>query len=414
MTTAATARRSKDPTELAMAGSCPDVDYRQTQQGAAGLPDTLRTYDLRHSHASLLIDQGANLLAIAQRMVHSDPAFTLRVYGHLFAGVQEDLTARLDTHRKSMRAVRVEEFGVDTLKVRDLPDPIPGASEVLIATEAATINPADSAVVTGAAAPRLPRGAVGPYTPGWDLVGRITACGDGIDDLLIGSRVLGFSLWFESIRGTQASAVALPIGNVVPVPDDLPPAQLTTVGLNGLNAWRGLADLRLNGGETVVVTGAAGGVGGLAVELASSRGFSVTGVVHEEGDMDEALALGATAVVIADSEALGGRVREVAPGGADALLDTASIGAPALAALRDNGKYVTVTNLPAPERGIDVFRSGGRMDAEALTTLVEMASSGRLHTPVNQVFDLADARNAYEAFTHRRGRGRIVLSFPSA
>ena len=57
------------------------------------------TSDLRHSHASLLIDQGANLLAIAQRMGHSDPAVTLRVYGHLFAGVQEDLTARLDTLR---------------------------------------------------------------------------------------------------------------------------------------------------------------------------------------------------------------------------------------------------------------------------------------------------------------------------
>jgi integrase len=63
---------------------------------AAGLPDSLRTYDLCHSHGSLLIDQGANLLAISQRMGHSDPAVTLRVYGHLFAGVQEDLTNRLD------------------------------------------------------------------------------------------------------------------------------------------------------------------------------------------------------------------------------------------------------------------------------------------------------------------------------
>ena len=69
---------------------------------AAGLPDSLRTYDLRHSHASLLIDQGANVLAIAQRMGHSDPAVTLRVYGHLFAGVQEDLTARLDTLRTGL------------------------------------------------------------------------------------------------------------------------------------------------------------------------------------------------------------------------------------------------------------------------------------------------------------------------
>ena len=66
---------------------------------AAGLPDTLRTYDLRHSHASLLIDRGANVLAVAQRMGHSDPTVTLRVYGHLFDGVQEKLTEELDQLR---------------------------------------------------------------------------------------------------------------------------------------------------------------------------------------------------------------------------------------------------------------------------------------------------------------------------
>jgi NADPH:quinone reductase len=312
-----------------------------------------------------------------------------------------------------VRAVRVGQFGIDNLQVRELPDPAPGTGEVLIATEAATVNPADAAVVTGAAAPRFARGAVGPYTPGWDLVGTITACGDGVSESLVGTRVVGFSLWYESFRGTQASAVALPIGNVVPAPDGLPSTQLTTVGLNGLTAWRGLADLRLTGGETVVVTGATGGVGGFAVELAVSRGFSVIGVVREE-DKDEALALGAVAAISARTEELGARVREVVPGGADALLDTASIGAPALGAVRDGGKYVTVTDLPRPERGIDVFRSGGRMDSEALTTLAAMASTGRLHTPVAQVFGLDQARAAYSAFVQRSGRGRTVLSFPGA
>jgi NADPH:quinone reductase-like Zn-dependent oxidoreductase len=71
-------------------------------------------------------------------------------------------------------------------------------------------------------------------------VGTITACGDGVAQSLTGSRVLGFSPWFESFRGTQASLVALPIGNVVPAPDALPQTRLTTVGLNGLTAWRGL------------------------------------------------------------------------------------------------------------------------------------------------------------------------------
>ena len=312
-----------------------------------------------------------------------------------------------------MRAVRVEKFGLDQVQVQDLPDPVPGMGEVLIATEAATINPADAAVASGAAAGRFPPGATGPFTPGWDLVGTITACGDGVDRSLIGTKVLGFSLWFESFRGTQASLVALPIGNVVPAPDGLPPRQLTTVGLNGLTAWRGLADLKLKDSETLVVTGATGGVGGFALELAASRGLSVVGVVHDDGDKAEAIALGAAAAVTADGD-LADQVRKVVADGADALLDTASIGAPALGAVRDGGKYVTVTNLPSPERGIDVFRSGGRMDAEALATLADMASTGRLHTPVAKVFDIEDAREAYEAFTHRSGRGRLVISFPDA
>src|SRR5580692_3135032 len=209
-----------------------------------------------------------------------------------------------------MRAVRVEQFGIDKVHVRDLPDPVPGTGEVPVATEAATNNPADAAVASGAAAPRFPPGATGPYTPGWDLVGTIVACGDGVDQSLIGSRVLGFSLWFETFRGTQASLVALPIGSVVPALTDLSPTRLTTVGLNGLTAWRGLADLRLVGGESLVVTGAVGGVGGFAVELAASRGFSVIGVVHGDGT-DDAIALGAAAVVSTDGGDLGARVREM-------------------------------------------------------------------------------------------------------
>ena len=309
-----------------------------------------------------------------------------------------------------MKAVQAAEFGVEHVTVAEVADPSPGHGEVLIATEATTVNPADFAVVTGAVSARLPWGSGPPYTPGWDLAGRIVAAGEGVSPSVIGSRVLGFSLWFESLRGTQAALVALPIGNVVPVPDGLPSAQLTTVGLNGLTAWRGLADLKLANGETLVVTGAVGSVGGFAVELAAARGFTVIGVVRE-GQEQDALELGATAVATADGTDLGTPVRKILPGGADALLDTASVADPALAAVRDGGKYVTVTALPSAERGIDVFRSGGRMDAPALRTLADMASTGRLHTPVARTYSIDDARAAYEAFASRTGRGRLVLSF---
>jgi len=312
-----------------------------------------------------------------------------------------------------MKAVQAGEFGVGHVTVAEVADPAPGQGEVLIATEAATINPADFAVATGAVGARLPWGSGPPYTPGWDLAGRVVAAGVGVSPSVVGSRVLGFSLWFESLRGTQAALVALPIGNVVPAPDGLPSAQLTTVGLNGLTAWRGLADLKLADGETLVVTGAAGSVGGFAVELATARGFTVIGVVRE-GQKHDALELGAAAVVTAGDADLGAAVREIVPGGADALLDTASVAGPALAAVRDGGKYVTVTAIPSAERGIDVFRSGGRMDGPALRTLADMASTGRLHTPVARAYSIDDARAAYEAFAGRTGRGRLVLSFTEA
>jgi NADPH:quinone reductase len=309
-----------------------------------------------------------------------------------------------------MKAVHVGEAGVEHVKVTEVADPSPGQGEVLIATEAATINPADFAVVSGAVGPRLPWGSAPPYTPGWDVVGHVVAAGEGVSPSVIGSRVLGFSLWFESLRGTHAALVPLPIGNVVPAPDGLASPQLTTVGLNGLTAWRGLADLKLTDGETLVVTGATGSVGGFAVELAAARGLTVIGVVREDQKQD-ALDLGATAAVSAGDADLGAAIREIIPGGADALLDTASIAGPALAAVRDGGKYVTVTVVPSAERGIDVFRSGGRMDAPALRILADMASSSRLQTPVTQTYSIDDARAAYQAFAQRTGRGRLVLSF---
>jgi NADPH:quinone reductase len=309
--------------------------------------------------------------------------------------------------------VHITAFGVEHVTVAEVPDPSPGHGEILIATEAATINPADFAVATGAVAARLPWASAPPYTPGWDLVGRVLAVGEGVDASAIGSRVLGFSLWFESLRGTHAELVALPIGNVVPAAGNLPSAQLTTAGLNGLTAWRGLADLKLAEGETLVVTGAAGSVGGFAVELAAARGFTVIAVVRE-GQQEDALKLGASRAVSPSAADLGAAIRQSVPGGADALLDCASIAGPALAAIRDGGKYVTVTALPPAERGIDVFRSGGRMDAQALATLADMASSGRLHTPVAHTYGIDDARAGYAAFGRRTGRGRLVLTFPGA
>jgi NADPH:quinone reductase len=309
-----------------------------------------------------------------------------------------------------MRAVRFTEFGIGNLQVAEVTGPAPAAGEVLIATEAATINPADAAIVTGAAADRFPRGVTPPYTPGWDLAGRVMASGDDVGEALIGAQVVGLSVWYATAQGTQASEVALPVASVAVAPEGLPATCLTTVGLNGLTAWRAIEDAELTAGETVVITGAAGSVGGFAVELAVTRGARVIGYVLP-GDEDAVLALGASDVLTTQDGDPASAVRAVLPGGADVVIDTASLAADALAAVRDGGRYVTVTLTPETERGIRINRVNVRPDTEALATLLGMAAEGRLHTPVAAQYDASQVQAAYNRFAGGGHRGRIVLTF---
>lgn len=307
-----------------------------------------------------------------------------------------------------MHRVQLTSFGIDAVDVEEVDDVRPAAGEVLVAAEAMTINPVDLYVVSGALTAAFPPGATPPYTPGWDVAGRVVAVGEGVGAEIVGARVVGFSPWMSTGRGTQASLVALPADQVSIASGDLPSAQLTTVGLNGLTAWRAVDEVAAQPGETVVVTGAAGSVGGFATELLVARGARVIAAVSER-DRELAMALGVEAVAAREAGDLGDVVRDLV-GGADVLLDTASVGASALAAVKDGGRYVTVTDVPASVRGIRATRIVGVADKPALDELVRLASTGGLHTPVARTFPLAQARDAYREFASGPHRGRIVLT----
>jgi NADPH:quinone reductase len=311
-----------------------------------------------------------------------------------------------------MRAVRLSDWGTQNIAVWDALDPAASAGEVLIATEAATIHPADLGMVTGQFASWLPDTITAPYTPGWDLAGRVVGVGDGIDASLIGSRAVGFSNWVDAGHGTQASLVSLPRGNVAVAPDDgLPSARLTTVSLNGLTAWAALKALALEPGQTLVIAGAAGSVGGFALELAAARGIRVIAAVSER-DRDYVLNLGASDVAAREDGSIGAVVRKIIPDGADAFFDTTmSLGAAGLDAIKDGGRQVTSTDPPESERGIEVAKIYGLPDGDALQQLVDMAAAGQLHTPVAREFAAEDAREAYEEFAAGPHRGQIVLVF---
>jgi NADPH:quinone reductase len=315
-----------------------------------------------------------------------------------------------------MRAVLLDSWGLDNLGAGEVADPAPGPGEVLIATEAATVNPADLGMVTGRMAGFLPNSITPPYTPGWDLAGRIVAVGDGADPSVVGSRAVGFSNWVEAGHGMQASLVALPLngGSVAIAKGGLPSAQLTTVSLNGLTAWAAVKALSLEPGQTLVVAGAAGSVGGFAVELAAARGVRVIAAVSEH-DRDYVLGLGAYAVAAREDGDIGDTVRKIVPGGADALFDTTtSLGSAGLEAVKDGGLQVTSTTAPEPERGIRAAKIYGLPDGDALQLLVDMATAGQLHTPVARDFPVDQARAAYQEFASGPHRGRIVITFSGA
>lgn len=304
-----------------------------------------------------------------------------------------------------MRVVLLPEFGIENLVLGEAPEPSPAAGEVLLAVEASTINPADAGLVSGSLAARIPSGTTPPFTPGWDLAGRIIAVGDDVDESLVGKRAVGYSPWFTTGLGTQAEFVALPLANIATAPESLAATQLTTLGLNGLTAWRAIDELALRPGDSLAILGAAGGVGGFATELAVARGVRVIAVVSDK-DRAYARELGASSVL-----ARGSSVRDILPAGVDALLDTASVASAALADIRDGGRYVTVTTSPESVRGITVTRIGARPDARALETLVAMASAGSLHTPVTQTFAAKYVKAAYREFAAGSHSGRIVLTF---
>lgn len=307
-----------------------------------------------------------------------------------------------------MRAVAFSRFGgVDAIEVIEMPDIAPAPGQVLVAVEAASINPVDVKLCSGeGGAP--PAGATAPHILGWDLAGRITAVGDGVDGALLGSRVLGFANWYRSGRGLQASLAALDADNFAVAPEWIPAEQLTTLGMNALTALQAVRVSGARPGSTVVVSGASGAVGGYATLFAARLGATVHGM-SAEADADAVCALGAERWLPRDAA---GAMAAIG-GSADIVIDAATLGAAILPVLHDGGRYVTVGSPIDTVRGIECTCIGVRASAEQLATIVQLAAEGVLPMNVDRVFPVQDAADAYRYFAEHRPHGRVVLRFSS-
>jgi NADPH:quinone reductase-like Zn-dependent oxidoreductase len=286
--------------------------------------------------------------------------------------------------------------GPDSIEIIDVPVVEPGPGRIRVEIAGATVNPVDLALAAGVF---HEMGLV--HQPdhtglGWDFAGTVTAAGPEVD-LPVGSRVAGLLAGFDRDFGTYAERLVVPARDTALVPEGLDLVTAATVPLNGLAAAQLVDLLGDGGGRSLLVTGAAGALGGYVVSLAQDRGWRVTGLARAE---DEKFVRGLGADFTA----------EAAPGW-DAVADGAVLQEQGVALVRDGGRFVGVKPgaAPAEMRGITVRVVVAQPDGARLAQLLDATASGRLPARVHAVLPLDQVAVAHRAVANGGVRGKYVL-----
>ncbi|MFI8180955.1 zinc-binding dehydrogenase [Actinacidiphila glaucinigra] len=319
-----------------------------------------------------------------------------------------------------MKAIAIKTFGgPEGLAVVDLPVPAPAAGQVLVATEAVGVGGVDTVIRSGALAAY---GFKEGFVPGSEVAGTVTAVGDGVDTSWIGRRVWAFT----GTGGGYVEQALVPLGQILPLPGSLSAVDAVTLGSAGAVAHFGLRHARFAPGETVLVRGASGSIGIMAVQLAARRGAAAVAVTTSSARRGEQLRrLGATHVL--DRSGGGG---EDAPAGYDVIIDVvAGKDMPSFFdRLNPNGRMVAVGAVggrPPADFGTKIMASFQKsMSFAALSTATvppadlravrgeQFAAAGRgeIETVVHEVLPMDEAVLAHRKMAAGEVFGRIVLT----
>ncbi|GFE27194.1 NADP-dependent oxidoreductase [Streptomyces nigrescens] len=304
-----------------------------------------------------------------------------------------------------MRAIIYDTFGgAEVLRLGDTDKPVPGPGDVRVKVVTVGVNPLDYKRRYGWVEQFYPT--TFPAVPGLEFAGVVDALGDGAgDEFAVGDEVFGWTR-------TGAYAEYALAGDIVRKPAALSFEAAAALPVAGETAQRVLDLLGLTTGETLLLHGAAGAVGQVAVQLAVAGGATVVGTASP-ANHDFLRALGA--VPVAYGAGLADRVRAVAPQGVDAVFDAAGQDAlPVSIALRGGttDRIVTIADMNAAEHGVP-FSAGGTPSEQiraGLAAHARLAVEGRLAVPVVETFPLADAAKAQELSEAGHVRGKLVIT----
>ncbi|MGC9992127.1 MAG: NADP-dependent oxidoreductase [Candidatus Cybelea sp.] len=304
------------------------------------------------------------------------------------------------------KAVQLSAYGgVDQLRIVDVAKPEPDAGEVVVRVVAAGTNPGEISIREGLLRDVFPMDF--PFGQGADFAGRIDSVGAGVAGFVPGEEVLG---WTDG-RAAQAEYVASSPSQLIPKPASLDwfrAGSLFVVATTAVGAVRAVS---LKSGDVVAVSGAAGGVGSLAVQLARRAGARVIGIASDE-NAEYLRSVGVEPVAYGDG--LAERLRELAPKGLGAFIDLFGGGyvelAVSLGVPRE--RINTIIDFAAAQKyGAKTDGSSAAASRETLASVANLVAWGEIVMPLTAIYPFALLRDAYAELARRRARGKIVLAF---
>lgn len=312
-----------------------------------------------------------------------------------------------------MRAAGIRAFGgVERIEMLEVPIPVPGRGEVLIRLHAASVGPWDTKTRQGMWDVGLPF----PLVLGVDGAGVVEALGPGADKFAVGARVYAYAFPMKH-SGTYAPYAAVPQSHMAHMPMSVDFAHAAAIPVSGSTAHESLtSDLKIKSGETVLITGAAGGTGTFAVQIARHIGAHVIGTASPTS-VDYLRTLGADEVIDYTAGDIVEQLRAMHPDGVDAVLDCVggATGKRSVAAVKKRGRIASLLGKPkvGRRRGLTAIEVNAQSSTKRLKTLADMVDSGALKVRLEAVLPLECAADAHRRIESGHVHGKIVLDTSS-